>query len=171
LSAITGNQLMTRLLLVLAVTLPIVAFAVVSLAAQVPDFFNFCMSWGMSSGSALSVSPGGALHDGEWHLRDDRAGRAQADPNPGWNLSCFLSRNRGRRQTPPSVSGRCVRLAVPRIRSSCSRWVVRVDIASCSLLPVDLEGTKSSAGQLTRMEFVTCTSTSLRLRPGVSSTL
>jgi hypothetical protein len=50
---------MTRLLLVLAVTLPIVAFAVVSLAAQVPDFFNFCMSWGMSSGSALSVSPGG----------------------------------------------------------------------------------------------------------------
>jgi hypothetical protein len=46
-------------LLALVVTLPVGVLAASSLASQLPDFFNPCLTWGMSNGGGISVSPGG----------------------------------------------------------------------------------------------------------------
>lgn len=58
-STFRGSTLKRLLVLAIAVTLPIVVFAVVSLASQLPDFFNPCMKWGISSESTLIVSQAG----------------------------------------------------------------------------------------------------------------
>ena len=49
----------TLTLLALIMTLPIGVFAAASLASQLPDFFNPCLTWGMPNGGSISVSPGG----------------------------------------------------------------------------------------------------------------
>src|SRR5215470_9161019 len=40
----------------LILTVPIGLIALISLVGQVPDFFNPCLKWGMSSGGSISVS-------------------------------------------------------------------------------------------------------------------
>ena len=43
----------------LLLAVPIAVIAVISLIIQVPDFFNPCLKWGMSSGGSISVSSAG----------------------------------------------------------------------------------------------------------------
>jgi len=57
---LAGNRrLRLPLIIALAVALPIVAFSAVSLASQLPAFFDPCMSWGVSSGTPMIASPAG----------------------------------------------------------------------------------------------------------------
>ena len=45
--------------LALVALLPVVSFAVISLASELPQFFNPCFTWGMANGGTVEVSAAG----------------------------------------------------------------------------------------------------------------